>query len=54
LAAPYHDDVVTKAHEAIEHAFAEALAVAEQKHYGHKSPDDAEHGETRTQPVAEK
>ncbi len=34
LAAPDHDDVVTKAEEAVENLFAETAAVAEEKDYG--------------------
>ena len=54
LSAPDHDDVVAETEEAVEDAFAEAFAVAEQKHDGDESPDDAEHGEAGAQAVAQK
>ena len=53
LSAPDHDDVVAEAEEAVEDAFAEALAVAEQKDDGDEAPDDAEHGEAGAQAVAQ-
>ena len=53
LSAPHHDDVVAEAEEAVEHAFAEALAVAEEQDDRYEAPDDAEHGEAGAQTVAE-
>ena len=52
LAAPEHDDVVADAEEALQDRLADGVAVAEQKHDGDESPDDAEHGEAGTHSVA--
>ena len=53
LSRPHHDDVVADAEEAVEHSFAEALAVAEEQDDRYEAPQDAEHGEARAQTVAE-
>src|SRR5258708_1594527 len=52
LSSPDHDDGVAEAEEAVEDAFSEAASVAEQKHDGDDTPDDAEHGEPGAQAVA--
>src|SRR5260370_6793128 len=53
LAAPDHDDVVAEAEEAVEHTFAEALAVTEQQDNSDKPPDYSEHGESGAQAAAQ-
>ena len=49
LALPDHDDVVADAQKRGEYAFAHTLAVAEQKHHGRQSPDDAHHSQDGAQ-----
>ena len=52
LAAPEHDDVVADAEETLQDRLADGVAVAEQKHDGDESPDDAKHCEHGAHAIA--
>jgi hypothetical protein len=52
LPSPDHDDIVAKAQEPFHYRVAYGFAIAEQKDYGHQSPNNAKHRQSRAQAIA--